>query len=101
MRLRHAYTDTELLLELRRRGRLNRVEAFTVAPGYSVSNGYPLEHQMSGTFRELGHELCKAHLAGRKLTGFKVEHGDFGRFGNSGTPDRKITVPCNYVIGDL
>ncbi len=101
--LKH-FDDRTLLLELRARKRLARVEYQTIAPSHAVRTGYPFEHQLRSTFTELGYWLAKKHQEGWTSTGFKTENGNFVDFldgGNGDGGDRKIYMPLNYVVGDL
>ncbi len=92
------FTDVELLLELRRRGVLGRVDAHVIVPAYAVDDGYPIEHQMREAYRKLGDELYRVHLPHSMPPGSKVERGRFDGFMQSSREkDRKVTIVINYV----
>lgn len=91
------FSDDDLLLELRRRGRIGRVDYHTIAPSYAVQAGYPLEEQLIETYRHLGNALLrKAH----PMPGFKNENGNFlDAFPYpASAKDRKVTVVLNFIL---
>jgi hypothetical protein len=94
------YSDVQLLLELRRRKVLGRVDYHTIIPGYAVASGYPLDGQILDTYRGLAEKLNRAHQVDRQPPGCKVETGGFipGSFSQHEHPDRKVTLVLNYVV---
>lgn len=58
MRLEHHYSDDELLLELRRRGRIARVEAADVVPGGYVDD-VKLDYQFHRVFSMAADEIAR------------------------------------------
>lgn len=97
------FSDVDLLLELRRRGRFGRVEAHTIVPGRYIYDekpelSYPLDRQISDAYRNIGEELNKAHKHDRQPPGCKVERGRF-ELGSIKADDRKVTLVVNYVVG--
>lgn len=95
-----AFTDAQLLLELRRRKVLARVDYHNVAPGYAVAQGYPLDRQIREAYEGLADQLNRAHQPDRQPPGCKVERGGFlpGSFSQHEHPDRKVTLVLNYVV---
>lgn len=101
VRLQGEYTDEELLLELRRRGRIARVDAHTITPGRYVSEGFPMEEQVRDTYRQAAQTLAELHLLGKHGPGCKWEEGHFEGTSRTfiGSPkDRKLTVVVNYIV---
>lgn len=101
--LANEYTNDELLLEVRRRGLLGRVEARTVVPGRYVQDGFPPIEQLRDTYERLASELVQQHNLGKSPRGAKVEEGYFNEEGRSfmGMPkDRKMTIALNYILED-
>jgi hypothetical protein len=95
----HNFSDVDLLLELRRRKVLARVDYHNVAPGYAVSSGYPLDVQIRKAYEGLADQLNRAHHADRQPLGCKLETGNFiHKFYDREHPDRKVTLVLNYVV---
>ena len=95
-------TDTDLLLELRRRGRIGRVDYHLVVPSYAVAQGYPVEDQIRHCYKGLGNALGVKLNGEITLPGSKVEYGRFDDFPGCGDPhqrDRKVTLVVNYITG--
>lgn len=99
IRLQHDYSDDELLIELRRRGRIARVECENIAPKRYIAAGMPLDYQIERAWREIAQEAARLHIGGRKPTGVKVEtvQGD-----NISMPPsekgRRVRFAVNYVV---
>jgi hypothetical protein len=98
-RLQHGYSDEELLIELRRRGRLARVETEVVVPQRYVEDGFPIEMQIKKAWREFAYEAARLHVGGTKPTGAKVDTvvGD----GVTRSPlerSRRVRFAVNYVV---
>lgn len=98
-RLRVEYTDEELLIELRHRGRLARVEVENIAPDYYVKDGFPVENQIEAAWRDFAYEAAARHVKGTAPTGAKAENvrGD-----NKTVPafetGRRVRFAVNYVV---
>jgi hypothetical protein len=98
-------TDNDLILELRRRGRMGRIEVVETVPGHFVMQGMPLIYQVETAFKRIGNELFNLHEKGprmQRMPGFMVEEGNFLSFlqgGDGRGGDRRVTVVLNYVKG--
>lgn len=99
IRLQHDYADEELLLELRRRGRLARVECENIVPERYIAEGLPLNYQIEKAWAEISHEAAKLHIQGRVPTGAKVEsvRGD-GLYLSPYEKGRRIKFAVSYVV---
>lgn len=91
------HSDEDLLIELRRRGRLARVEAENIAPEVYGSVSVPIEYQIERAWRDATKEAARLHIFGRKPTGEKIEmvskaaaypYADF----------RRVRFALNYVV---
>lgn len=92
------FSDDDLLIELRRRGVLGRIDYHTITPGRYVQDSYPLMAQFRETYTGLAHELHKLYGDTIAMPGGKLETGDFKGFKSYGEPpDRKLTLVLNYV----
>lgn len=102
IRLEQDYTNDDLLLEVRRRGLLARVDYHTIVPGRIVQDGYPAESQLRETYQGLANEMVKMHAFNKAPRGAKVEEGYFleGRSFLGYPKDRKMTIALNYVVED-
>lgn len=93
-------TDEELLMELRRRGRLRRVVVEQIIPGFRVhmSSCPPDEYMISKMAQEVGYEIGQKLLAGRfKIPGNRIERGKF--INNPDIyQDKKFILPLNFVV---
>lgn len=94
------YSDVQLLLELRRRKVLARIDYHSIVPGYAVASGYPLDGQIQDTYRGLADQLNRAHQTDRQPPGCKVEKGTFLPWSphSEDAGDRKVTIVLNYVV---
>jgi len=102
MRLEHDYTDEDLLIELRRRGRLARVECENIVPDRYVTDGLAIEYQIKNAWRDIAQEAARLHVQGRAPTGAKVENVQGN--GLSMPPSekgRRIRFAVNYVVDKL
>jgi hypothetical protein len=99
IRLEHDYTDDELLMELRRRGRLARVECENIAPVRLIADGMPIDYQIEIAWRDIAHEAARLHVQGRIPTGAKIENvqGD-GTLAPPHEKARRIKFAVNYVV---
>ena len=92
------FSDDDLLMELRRRNVLGRVDYHTITPGRYVEDGYPLMSQFRETYMGLAHELHKAYGDTITMPSGKIETGRFDTFGwCDDLLDRKLTLTLNYV----
>lgn len=92
------FSDDDLLIELRQRGVIGRVEYHTIIPGRYFEEGYQLLSQFRETYMGLAHELHKAYGDTIAMPGGKIETGRFDTFGwRDDPPDRKLTLVLNYV----
>jgi hypothetical protein len=99
-------SDEDLLLELRRRKRLARVQTEYVLEGWRRYLGYepPREYIISKLMKEAGHEVGRQILShGVKLTGMKIEEGYFEipgrpRMRDYHTKDLRYFIPFNFVV---
>lgn len=98
-RLQNHYSDEELLVELRRRGRLARIEGENIAPERFVSDGMPVSYQIERVWRQIAEEAARRHVSGTKPTGEKVENvmGD-GLAGPRFETGRRVRFALNYVV---
>lgn len=96
MRLERDYTDDDLLRELRRRGRLARIEAESTVPGRIVEAGCSVEHQTKDTCRALGGELAKFITSGRTMPGYQVT--EVSPEWSCVPPDRKQRIVLIFVV---
>ena len=97
--LQNSYADEDLLLELRRRGRLGRIEAHDAMP-VRFCTDVPIELQIGRAWMVAAREVASAHVKGRVPPGCKVEtksHLPGVSFPHDG--ERVVTVVLNYVIG--
>lgn len=100
LRLQNEYTDDDLLLELRRRGRLSRIEAENILPERYAADGVPLSYQIERAWRDIAAEAARLHVDGHRMpTGAKVDtvRGD----GNLLPPHesaRRVRFAVNYVV---
>lgn len=98
LRLEHDYTDDELLNELRRRGRLARIDADEVVPDRYVKAGYPIERQIRASWANVALEAARLHVSGTSVpTGAKIENVE-----SNGHPfwekGRRTSFTLNYVV---
>ena len=98
-RLQGEYSDEELLIELRRRGRLARVEGEDIAPEYAVKDGMPLDYQIGRVWRSIAHECARHHMSNTIPTGAKVDTvmGD-GVSRPHHEKGRRVRFAVNYVV---
>ena len=98
-RLQHGYSDEELLIELRRRGRLARVEGEDIAPEYAVKDGMPLEYQIERVWHSITHECARLHMSNTIPTGAKLDTvmGD-GVSRPQHEKGRRVRFAVNYVV---
>lgn len=98
-------TDEDLLLELRRRKRLARVQSEWVLEGWRIDHGatppqnYILDSLMKGMAYEIAHGLSSGRT---KLPGMKIERGRFEsplrpRLESSAL-DVRYFIPFNFVV---
>jgi hypothetical protein len=90
------FTDIQLLLELRRRGVLRRVQASCVVPGYAVRGGFPITRQWETAYELAAVQIHKDNH--KPPPGSKVESGRNVNSPGFDTEDRKVTVVLNYVV---
>lgn len=94
------FTDEELLMELRHRGRLKRLEGQFIQEGWRKESGPPEEYIFRRMCREIGDEIGLNVAAKKlKLPGQKVEQGHFlpGPY-TSRHLDIKYRVVLNFVV---
>lgn len=97
--LLQTFSDEDLLLELRRRGRLARVDVENIVPDRYLKDGMPVDYQIDRAWREFAHEAARLHINGLAPTGAKVENvrGD-----NKTVPafetGRRVRFAVNYVV---
>lgn len=99
LRLQNEYSDDEILMELRRRGRLARVESENFVPDRHVQQGLSLDYQIRELWELFAQEATRKHLNGQVPSGFKVENvkGD-GMVLPSSEKARQMKFVVNYVI---
>ena len=99
LKLQNQYSDEELLLELRRRGRFTRVEAETIAPDRYIVEGLTIEYQIERTWREVAYEAAKLHIKGKIPLGTKIENvrGD-GTHMSPYDKGRRLRFALNFVV---
>ena len=99
-------TDEDLLLELRRRKRLARVQSEYVIEGWRrhLGDEPPKEYMLSQLMKQMAYEIS-SHLATghTKIPGMKIEEGYFevpGRpsMGEYHTKDLRYYIPFNFVV---
>lgn len=91
-----SFTDDQLLLELRRRGRLARLDHTASIDGYALLQGMSMEYAMHSVFREIGEELFRKIGPDPTGTvpGFTVTKDCSGdKFAPT-----KIHLPLNFVV---
>lgn len=89
-------TDEQLIAEIRRRGRVQRLEASYILEGWKIAQGSspPDDYIIERLYRQIGHALwCKSP----RLPGIKIEEGHFIA-SSYHTKDRKFTIPINFVV---
>lgn len=99
-------SDEDLLLELRRRKRIGRVQVEQVIEGYRREFGSepPREYMISQLMKEAGHEVGRQILShGVKIPGMKIEEGHFEIPGMPSmreyhTKDLRYYIPLNFVV---
>lgn len=96
------FSDDDLLLELRRRGRFARVETSHTIEGWRLAFGSapPREYILKSLFKELGVVISERVIPGQvKIPGMKEEKGFFtDRPRYSGHQDLRYTIPLNFVV---
>lgn len=97
MRLEHHYSDDELLLELRRRGRIARVEAADVVPG-RFRDDVSLVTQFHQVIK-LAADAMVGHLGTHeRIPGASVEIVD-DRYTSPGyPPGRRMRMALNVIV---
>lgn len=94
------FTDEELLLELRRRGRLKRLEGQFIQEGWRKEHGPPEEYILRRLCRDIGDQIG-IEVAAKKfqLIGQKREEGHFlpGPY-TSRHLDVRYRIPFNFVV---
>ena len=99
-------TDEDLLLELRRRKRLARVQAEWVIDGWrrAIDAAPPKEYILPQLMKQMAHEIG-VHLATghTKIPGMKIEEGHFEtpgitRMEQYHTKDLRYYIPFNFVV---
>lgn len=99
-------TDEDLLLELRRRKRLARVQAEWVIDGWrrAMDAAPPKEYILPQLMKQMAHEIG-VHLATghTKIPGMKIEEGHFEtpgrpRMEEYHTKDLRYYIPFNFVV---
>tara|TARA_Y100000310_G_scaffold341743_1_gene441877 strand:+ start:622 stop:996 length:375 start_codon:yes stop_codon:yes gene_type:complete len=97
MRLEHDYTDDELLIELRRRGRIARVEAHDVVPGRYRDD---VSHQMqfkTGMMKAID-EMIRQLGTHRAIPGSKIENVEERHAVPGSPPGRRMRLPLNVIV---
>lgn len=100
LHLQKDYSDDEILMELRRRGRLARVEVQNVVPEHHLGkDGVPLDYQVRKAWTEFAGEAARQHMSGKIPSGAKVEtvRVDLVELGGSRT-GRQVKFVVNYVV---
>lgn len=97
------FTDEELLLELRHRERLKRIEADYIIEGWRLRMGEgafpPDEYIQINLAKCIGEKIGHGILAGKfKVPGQRVERGGFQMFTDPVEPDKKFILPLNFVV---
>lgn len=99
-------SDEDLLLELRRRKRLARVQSEYVIEGWRrhLGDETPKEYILTQLMKQMAHEIG-VHLATghTKIPGMKIEEGHFEiperpRMGDYHTKDLRYYIPFNFVV---
>lgn len=99
-------SDEDLLLELRRRKRLARVQAEWVVDGWRrhLGDDPPKEYILPQLMKQMAHEIG-VHLATghTKIPGMKIEEGYFEsperpRMREYHTKDLRYYIPFNFVV---
>lgn len=96
------FSDEALLLELRRRGRFQRIEASHINQGFRLRLDPPQvpppDYVWPMLGKEVGYEIGKAFAAKRlKIPGAKTEMGHFQEF-SSFYEDERYVLPINFVV---
>lgn len=102
-----SFSDNDLLLELRRRGRLQRIVQEQVIEGWRRAHGAvpPQDYIITRLMRDAGYAIG-AHLSAGslKVPGMKIEEGRFEipgmrrMDGDYHTPDLRYRIPFNFVV---
>lgn len=99
-------TDEDLLLELRRRKRLARVQAEYIVEGWRrvMGDAAPKEYILPQLMKQIAHEIGVHLSTGHtKIPGMKIEEGHFEIPGRSHmrdyhTKDLRYYIPFNFVV---
>lgn len=97
MRLQNDYSDDELLIELRRRGRIARLEVSDTTPA-QYCEMHTIAMQFHSLMKTAGHEMAHrfghhSRLPGAKITDARGVPGD-----HIGPPSRRMTIPINIIV---
>jgi hypothetical protein len=95
------FTDEELLLEIRRRGRTMRIVTEHITPGYQMRFGEapPDEYIWPRLGRDIGYQIGERIAAKLlKIPGQRTEMGFFSpQFGEI-HKDKKFILPLNFIV---
>jgi len=100
-------TDDDLLLELRRRKRLARIQTERVIEGWRIDYGNfpPKEYILIEMMKQMAYDIGMRISVGEiKVPGMKIEEGRFeipGKprmDGDYTTPDLRYRIPFNFVV---
>jgi hypothetical protein len=97
MRLEHHYSDDELLLELRRRGRIARVEAADVVPDRFMDH-VPLDHQFQRVFAIAANAMVRHIGTHERIPGASVEIVDDLYRSPGFPPGRRMRMALNVIV---
>lgn len=99
-------TDDDLLLELRRRKRLARIQAERVIEGWRINYGHcpPKEYILTELMKQMAYDIGMRISVGEiKVPGMKIEEGHFEipgmpRREQSTRKDLRYFIPFNFVV---
>ena len=92
------YTDEELLMELRRRGRIEQFEVSDVTPGQHTDK-HTIGMQFDGLMMRLGHAMIEKIGHHSRCPGATVENVRDALFSTASLPKgRRMTIPVSVVI---
>ena len=91
------YTDDELLDELRSRGRIARVEAQNVIPGY-IADSFPTEAQFAAVMEMAVREVVRVLGTHKRIPGAEVSTVNQRHSAPGYPPGRRMRLPLNVIV---
>lgn len=95
------FTDEDLLIELRRRGRTERIVTEHVNPGHLVhyGNAPPDDYVWSLLGREIGYQIGNRIAGGLlRVPGQRTQMGFFSSQLGEIHKDKKFILPLNFIV---